>query len=75
MKSVDVKLNGMDQVRTFVNITNRYPFVIELRQGRAVIDAKSILGIISLDRTKPVTMDIYSDCCDPLIDDIERVIA
>ena len=61
MRCLDIKLNGMESVREFVNIANQYPYYIALRQGRAVVDAKSLLGICSLDQTLPVTVDAFSD--------------
>ena len=72
MKSVPIKLNFAEEVKTFVNTVNRYPYDVDLRAGRHVVDAKSILGIFSLDLSKPITLDIYSDTCDDLIADIQQ---
>lgn len=71
MKAVDITLNGPEHIRSLVNITNRYPFTISLRQGRYVVDGKSVLGVCSLQHAKPVTLEIYSDDCDKLIDELE----
>ena len=71
MKSVPIKLNFAEEVKTFVNTVNRYPYEVDLRSGRHVVDAKSILGIFSLDLSKPITMDVYDDDCDDLIADIQ----
>jgi phosphocarrier protein HPr len=57
-----------------VNIVNKYPYEIDLRSGRHVVDAKSILGIFSLDLSKPVIVEIYSDDCDDFLKDIESFI-
>ena len=72
MKSVPIKLSLAEEVKTFVNTVNRYPYDVDLRAGRHVVDAKSILGIFSLDLSKPITLDIYSDACDDLIADIQQ---
>lgn len=72
MKSVPIKLSFAEEVKTFVNTVNRYPYDVDLRAGRHVVDAKSILGIFSLDLSKPITLDIYSDSCDDLIADIQQ---
>ena len=56
MKSVTIKLSLAENVKSFVNIVNRYPYDVDLRAGRHVVDAKSILGIFSLDLSKPITM-------------------
>ena len=71
MKSVPIKLSFAEEVKTFVNTVNRYPYEVDLRAGRHVVDAKSILGIFSLDLSKPITLDIYSDTRDDLIADIQ----
>ena len=72
MKSVSIKLSYAEEVKTFVNTVNRYPYDVDLRAGRHVVDAKSILGIFSLDLSKPITLDIYSDECDDLVQDIQQ---
>ena len=72
MKSVPIKLSFAEEVKTFVNTVNRYPYEVDLRAGRHVVDAKSILGIFSLDLSKPITLDIYNDDCDDLVADIQQ---
>lgn len=71
MKSVQVRLSLVENVNAFVNIVGRYPFDMDLRAGRHVVDAKSILGIFSLDLSKPITLEIYSDDCDALLSEIK----
>ena len=72
MKSVPIKLSFAEDVKAFVNAVNRYPYEMDLRAGRHVVDAKSILGIFSLDLSKPITLDVYDDNCDDLIADIQQ---
>ena len=71
MKSVMIKLSLVENVNNFVNIVTRYPFEMDLRAGRHVVGAKSILGIFSLDLSKPITLEIYSDECEALLEDIK----
>ena len=71
MKSVMIRLSLVENVNKFVNIVSRYPFEMDLRAGRHVVDAKSILGIFSLDLSRPITLDIYSDDCAELIEEIK----
>ena len=72
MKSVNIRLTMMtDHVRNFVSLVNRFPFDMDLRSGRYVVDAKSILGIFSIDLSRPIRMDIYSDDCDDLLKALE----
>ena len=75
MKSVMIKLSLVENVNNFVNIVTRYPFEMDLRAGRHVVDAKSILGIFSLDLSKPITLEIYSDECEALLEEIKPFLA
>ena len=70
MKSVSILLNTTESVKKFVNIMSSYDFTTDLRSGRYVVDAKSILGIFSLDLNKPVVLEINSDDCDELLKEI-----
>ena len=75
MKSVNIRLTMMtDHVKNFVSLVNRYPYDMDLRSGRYVVDAKSILGILSIDLSRPIRMDIYSDSCDDLLKALEPYI-
>ena len=71
MKSVTIRLSLVENVNNFVNIVSHYPFEMDLRAGRHVVDAKSILGIFSLDLSRPITLEIYSDDCDKLLEEIK----
>lgn len=75
MKSVMIRLSLVENVNNFVNIVTRYPFEMDLRAGRHVVDAKSILGIFSLDLSKPITLEIYSDDCGDLLKEIDSFLA
>ncbi|MCL2860998.1 MAG: HPr family phosphocarrier protein [Firmicutes bacterium] len=70
-KSIQVCLQQAQHVKEFVNIVSKYPFEVDLKSGRFVIDAKSLLGIFSLDLSKPITLDIYSDKCDELLSELK----
>lgn len=58
MKSVNVSLNSIDKVKSFVNEMCRIEGDVFLHTGRYVIDAKSIMGIFSLDLSKPITLEV-----------------
>ncbi|MBR2377632.1 MAG: HPr family phosphocarrier protein [Clostridia bacterium] len=72
MKSMQISLQMANQVKTFVNIVQNYTFDIDLRSERYVVDAKSLLGIFSLDTSKPLTVEIHSDDCDKLIEELKQ---
>lgn len=75
MKSVNIRLSLAENVKTFVSVVNHYPYDMDLRAGRHVVDAKSILGIFSLDLSKPITLEIYSEDCADLLNDIKQFLA
>ena len=60
MVSVNVMLNSIKDVKEFVNIVNQYDFDVELVLGKYVIDAKSIMGIFSLDLSQKLLLQ--ADC-------------
>ena len=72
MKSVQISLKMASSVKDFVNVVSKYPYDIDLRNGRYVVDAKSILGIFSLDLSQPLTVEIYSDDCEELLDCLKK---
>ena len=61
MKTVQISLNSIDKVKSFVNEITKFDHDFDLVSGRYVIDAKSIMGIFSLDLTKPITLNIHTD--------------
>ena len=61
MKTVQISLNSIDKVKAFVNEITKYDNDFDLVSGRYVIDAKSIMGIFSLDLSKPIDLNIHAD--------------
>ena len=61
MKTVQISLNSIDKVKSFVNEITKYDNDFDLLSGRYVIDAKSIMGIFSLDLSKPIDLNIHAD--------------
>ena len=61
MKTVQITLNSIDKVKSFVNDIARFDYDFDLVSGRYVIDAKSIMGIFSLDLSKPIELAIHCD--------------
>lgn len=56
---VKIKINTIDAVKTFCNITAKQDFDIDIVSSRYTVDAKSIMGIFSLDITKEVELHIH----------------
>ena len=61
MKSVQISLNSIDKVKSFVNDITKFDYDFDLVSGRYVIDAKSIMGIFSLDLSKPIDLNIHAE--------------
>lgn len=61
MKTVKISLNSIDKVKSFVNDITKFDVDFDLVSGRYVIDAKSIMGIFSLDLSKPIDLNIHAD--------------
>ena len=61
MKTVQISLNSIDKVKSFVNDLTKFNTDFDLVSGRYVVDAKSIMGIFSLDLSKPIDLNIQAD--------------
>lgn len=61
MKKFNVLLNSVVDLKEFVGITCGYSFDIDLVSGRYIVDAKSIMGILSLDLTKPISVEAHGE--------------
>ena len=72
MKTVKISLNSIDKVKSFVNEITKYDYDFDLVSGRYVIDAKSIMGIFSLDLSKSIDLNIHAT--DSALDDILTVL-
>ncbi|MCR4752004.1 MAG: HPr family phosphocarrier protein [Eubacterium sp.] len=61
MKTIQISLNSIDKVKSFVSAISKFDNDFDLVSGRYVIDAKSIMGIFSLDLSKPIDLSIHAD--------------
>ena len=61
MKTVQISLNSIDKVKSFVNDITNFDYDFDLVSGRYVIDAKSIMGIFSLDLSKAIDLNIHAE--------------
>ena len=74
MKTFHLMLNSINDVKDFVNIVSKYDFDVDLTSGRYVVDAKSIMGIFSLNLSKPIKVEVHSDDCDEFMNELKRFI-
>ncbi len=61
MKTIQISLNSIDKVKAFVNDITKFDYDFDLVSGRYVIDAKSIMGIFSLDLSNPIDLNIHAE--------------
>lgn len=59
MNTFNISINTIDKVKRFVNLTNRCEADVDIISGRLLVDAKSIMGIFSMDLTRPMTLCVH----------------
>lgn len=74
MKACQIKLATIQDIRDFIEIVTRYTFEIDLSCGRYVVDAKSIMGIFSLDLMNAITLTAHTDDESKLFNDLKKFI-
>ena len=72
MKSIQISLQMAQKVKEFVAITQDCPYEILLKSGKYIVDAKSILGIFSLDLLSPITVIAHTEYADDFFAKIEK---
>lgn len=72
MKAFNILLKSITDVKDFVNIVSKYDYDVDLSSGRYVVDAKSIMGIFSLDLSKPIKVQVYGDDADKFIEEVKN---
>ena len=77
MKKMSIMLSSIEDVKEFVALTNSSSLECDLVSGRYAVDAKSIMGIFSLDLSKPLKMIVHasSDAAADFIDEAGKFIA
>ena len=71
MKSLNISLNSLDKIKNFVGIVSNLDSEIDLISGRYVVNAKSIMGVLSLDLSKDIQMNIYNE---KIFDDAKKIL-
>ena len=72
MNKTEIILSGIQDVRDFVNIVVLLEYEVDLAQGRYLIDAKSIMGIFSLDLLSPITVIAHTEYADDFFAKLEK---
>ncbi len=74
MKTAKIMLSTIRDVQSFVGIATAFEGDIDLSSGHYVVDAKSIIGIFSLDLLSPITVTVRSGNADKLLEDLKAFI-
>lgn len=76
MKKFNMLISSINDVKDFVNIVSKYDFDVDLTSGRYTVDAKSIMGIFSLDLSKPILVEVHAEgaACDEFIASLTKFI-
>ena len=74
MKEVKITLSSIQDVRDFVNQVILLDYDVDLVQGRYVIDAKSIMGIFSLDLLSPISLVAHTEYAEDFFEKIDKFI-
>jgi len=72
MKEMKIVLGNIQDVREFVNLVVLVEYEVDLSQGRYLIDAKSIMGIFSLDLLSPITVIAHTDYAKDFFEKLEK---
>ena len=60
MITMNISLDSIEKIKSFVNTIAVYPYDFDLASGRYIVDATSIMGIFSLDLSEPITLNIHT---------------
>lgn len=72
MKEYRIMLNGIDKVKSFVNMINNYKIHADLHCGSYAVDAQSMIGIFTLNLTKELLLVVHSIRPEIMIDKFEN---
>lgn len=75
MTSVEINLKSIEQIHDFVNIVSKFDYDVDLCSGRYQVNAKSIMGICSLDLSQPVVLVAHTDDSKELLLLVSHLIA
>lgn len=75
MQKIELKFDQPEEIIDFVRIMNRYEYDADVKYGSMVVDAKSIVGVLSLARSKTVEVILHTDECQNLLDEIAQFAA
>ena len=70
-----VVFQNLDDVLEFVKKVEKYPYNMDVRRGKFVVDARSLLSLVNLGFQKEIELIVYEDNCEDFWQDIEKYVA
>lgn len=67
MRKVSICFRQPEDIVDFVDIMNQYEYNVDLKSGKNIVDAKSLLGVMAIFKADGVELQIHSDDCDDLL--------
>lgn len=74
MVKTNILLESIADVKEFVSTVTMYDFDVDLVSGRYAVDAKSIMGIFSLDLSNKIELVAHTDDADKFLENIKKFI-
>jgi len=74
MNSKTLVFSNPDDVVNFVRTVEQYPYNMDVRRGKCIVDAKSLLGILNLGCNREIELKVYEDECSDLFQNIEQYV-
>ena len=75
MNEINVTFKSPDEILEFVNTVSKYEFDMDMKKGRLIVDAKSILGIMNLGLNNVIHLTMHTDDCNALMEKIAKYAA
>lgn len=72
MNKITINFKELKDIENFIRITGKYNFNVTLSQSKYEVDGKSLMGILSLDVIKPITVIIQNE--DETVEDFKKEI-
>ena len=74
MHTLGVCFRKPEDITEFVDIINQFEYDVDLKSGKNIVDAKSLLGVIAISKADGVELVIHSDECQELLDRLQNYV-
>ena len=75
MSTRNVIFSNPDDVINFLKIVEKYPYDMDMKRGRYIVDAKFLLGLMNLGLNHKIELKVYDETCDDLWKELEQYVA